>query len=359
MHTNRREVSWLIIIMICAKIFFTDIMIFVHSSGTAAHLQALWCIIIEWILFIVTYHFFKKCRGRDIFECISISFGKTGLTFLGFIIFLLEISNLGTILKIYSETLSSLTLTTSPIWYISGFIILCMIFSVYSHPRGLLGICSGLGIFIIALFLAIVMLDFSHYDVTNLFPVSGNGAYSIFTGIKGVTIFNDLFFIYYLSGTSDDKYSVKKSGITILSVTSVITIISVLSYTFAVPYPISTRFYMPIFQISSDITTDVVIQRAEALFLVMWILTIFIYMGAHFYFLTVTYQKAFGASDSKAIAPVSIVIIIGISSLWQNINGASPVLSTIKDISAITYNAILLFTFIICALKRKREDKIE
>lgn len=356
LHTDRREASWLLILMICAKVFFTDIMIFIHTSGTAAYLQAIWCIVIEWVLFFVIYRLFKLCKGNDIFECTKLSFGKSGLIIFGLLLFTLQILNLGTILKMYSETLSSLTLTTAPIWFLTGFIVLCMVFSAYSNSRGLMGVCTAFGIFILILFFMILFLDMSHYDVTNIFPVLGNGWEDIFMGIKGVSLFNDIFFIYYLSEGFKDKASVKKVGIATLSVTSFITLISTLCYTFAVPYPLSKKFYMPIFQISSDITADVVIQRAEALFLVMWILSIFIYMSAHFYFLTVTYQKSFSSSDRKGIVPISILIIILISSIYQNINQASPVLSIIKDITTISFVIIPLMSFGVGAIKKKRED---
>lgn len=331
-------------------------MIFVHNSGTAAHLQALWCIVIEWVLFFIIYGLFKKCRGRDIFECVKNSFGKTGLIICGALLFILQIINLGTVLKIYSETLSSLTLTTSPIWFLTGVIIICMVFSAYSNPSGLLGVCTAFGIFIIALFILILSLDVFHYDPTNIFPILGNGWGDILMGIKGVSLFNDIFFIYYLSGNFSDKNSVKKVGVTVLSVTSFITFVSTLCYTLAVPYPLSKNFYMPIFQISSDITADVVIQRAEALFLIMWILSIFVYMSAHFYFLTVTFKKSFLSSDRRGIVPISIVIIALIGSMYQNINQASPVLSVIKDISSTAFFLIPLISFGIGAVKKKRED---
>lgn len=356
LHTDRREASWILILMICAKVFFSDIMIFVHTSGTAAHFQAIWCIAIEWVMFFLIYRLFKKAGGRDIFESIRISFGKTGLIICGLLLFTLQILNLGTILKIYSETMSSLTLTTAPIWFLAGFIVFCMVFCAYSKPRGLMGVCSAFGIFILILFFMILFLDLSHYDVTNIFPILGNGWENVFMGIKGVSLFNDIFFVYYLSEGFSDKDSVKKVGIATLSVTSFITLISTLCYTFAVPYPLSKKFYMPIFQISSDITADVVIQRAEALFIVMWILSIFIYMSAHFYFLTVTYQKTFSSSDRKAIVPISILIIVLISSLYQNINQASPVLSIIKDITAVSFVIIPVFSFGVDAIKKKRED---
>lgn len=357
MHTDRREVSWLLIIMICAGIFFTDIMIFVHTAGTAAHLQALWCIVLEWCLFFIIYFLFSGSGECDIFEAISSSFGRWGLIICGSVLFFLQIINLGAVLKIYSETLSSLTLTTSPIWFLSGFIIVCMIFCAYSHIRGLFGVCTSFGIFILALFSLILILDLPHYDVTNIFPILGNGADEILMGVKGISVFNDMFFIYYLSSGFKEKNSVKKAGITVLSVTSLATLISTLCYTFAVPYPLSKKFYMPIFQISSDITADVVIQRAEALFLVMWILSIFIYMSAHFYFLTETYRNSFLSSDRKGIIPISIVIIISLSSLWQNINQASPVLSAIKSISAWVFPALLILAFGAGYIREKRENK--
>lgn len=356
LHTHSKEASWLLIIMICAKVVFTDIMIFVRASGTAAHLQALWCILIQWIIFLVSYFFFKKCKSEDIFGCIRRASGKAGLMIWGIVVYTLEIINLASILKIYSETLSSLTLTTSPIWYLSGFIIICMLFAVYSSPRGLFGVCTGFGVVILSLFGLIALLDIPHYDMTNIFPVLGNGPKSIFAGISGVTIFNDLFFLYYLSGNLRDKKSVKKVGIKVLSVTSFITFISTLLYTFAVPYPLSERFYMPVFQISSDITYDVVIQRAEALFLIMWILTIFIYMSAHLYFALITFKNTFNSSNQKAIVPISLSIIISLGSLWQNINQASPVSNLVKILSATIYWTVAIISFVICSIKDKKED---
>ena len=357
LRTDRREASWLLIIMICAKVFFTDIMIFVHTSGTAAFVQVLWCIIIEWILFFVIYYLFSKCKGKDIFEAISLSFGKTGLVIWGAVVFFIQILNLGAILKIYSETLSSLTLTTAPIWFLSGFIIICMLFAGYSDTQGLFGVCTSFGVFILSLFFLILFLDLSHYDVTNVFPALGNGWKNIIMGINGISVFNDLFFLYYISSGFKDKKSVKKTGATVLAVTSFVTLAATLCYTFAVPYPLSKKFYMPVFQISSDITADVVIQRAEALFLVMWILSIFIYMSAHFYFLTLTYQKTLLSSDRKGIIPISIAIIISTSSLWQNINQASPVLSVIKEVSSVVFLSLLILSFGIGCIRQKREDK--
>lgn len=357
MRLSLRETSWLLIIMICAKVFFTDVTIFIHNSATGAHLQVIWCSVIEIALFILVWKLFKNLNETNLFDCTKKALGKTGLVFTGIVLFTLQSLNISSMLNMYSETMSSLTLPSSPVWVTTLFIILSMVVCVIFKPRGFIGIASAFGIVIAVLFFAIILLDVNHYDYTNIFPITGTGFKDILKGISGISVFSEILFLFYISDNLKDKSTVWRTGIIVLSVSALITYITTLAYTFAIPYPVSLKFYMPLFQISSDITTDVVIQRAEALFLIMWIISTFVYMGASFYFLTKTFEGFFMSSDNRAIAPISLVLIIIISGLFQNINSASKFLSTLKNINSVFVYILLITVFGICAIKKRRERK--
>ncbi len=325
MKIGTKEAAWVMVVLLVSKILFSDVNRFVYESGTAGYLQVLLCTGVALLLFWGVSALYKKSGAKgDLFDLAKSSMGKVGLIISGTILFAFELLNVAMQLKIFSNTISTITLTNSPIYFILIFITVVMVAAGYAGIEGISRFCS-IGGFIMAVFLGILLLfDIPHCDGSNLFPILGNGALAILKGTRSIAVFNEIIFLFLLIPYLKPDISIQKIGFTSLIIAGVIFSLCTFFYILTVPYPVALNFYMPLLQISSAVNIDFLFERAESIYLLLWIITCFLYMGITFFFLLITFAKTFSLRNYKALIPAFMAILIVISGFWSNINQLRP-----------------------------------
>lgn len=354
MKINSNEAIRLFVILIISKIFFWDITKLVYRSGTAAWMNAVISTVLALAAFCLVYFAYKKTNYDDVFDTVKYVSGKTGLVIFGVLFAVIQIINFVIVLKAYCNTITTITLTSSSRSFVLAFIVATIIASGYMGIKSVTKLASA-SFFVIILFLvAMIVFDIPNFDLKNVLPIFGNGIYGIAQSYKSTSFFNEIIFLFFLVPFLKDKKSVGKIGFLSILFSGIIISVITLVFTLIVPYPANTQYYLPVFEITSTVDFFVIFQRAESIFLLLWIFTCFLYMGAAFCFILQTLKKTFSLSDEKAVIPAVLMIIITLMPLYDNINAIDPVHDVISYVFLITLFAVMTVFFAISAYRRKR-----
>lgn len=354
MKVNEKEAVRLMVVLIISKVFLWDINRFVYSSGTAAWINAVLSTVIAVLAFLILSWVYKKTDYDDVFSCIKSAYGKTGLYIFGTALFIMQLVNLIVVLRIYSNTISTITLTSAPSFFVLIFILATLIASGYFGIESIIKISSVSCIVIVLFIVVLFLFDIPHYELTNIFPILGNGVSGFLNCYKNVGFYNEILFLFFIIPLLKDRKRFKNTGLKSIIYSGIIVILTTLVFTLTAPYPVNTQFYLPMLEISSAVNINVIFQRAESVFLILWIFTCFIYLGSAFCFVLYTFEKTFQISDSKAIIPAVLFIVVTLLAPFENINEANPIYGFMFYAFAITVFCVMTITFAISAFRRKR-----
>lgn len=332
MKIASKDATRLITILIVSKILFSDINIFVKGSGSASYLEALFCSLVSIAIFLVISSFFRKTKCDNLFEAIEFSFGKLTKRIAGIAFLVLILCYTSLVLKLYTDAILTIAYPTSPAFYIMLFIIITMLFSAYAGIGTITKFCSLSSVIMLFLLAVLYILAVKNADISNIFPVLGNGLLSILSGAKNIFMFNEILYLFFISSFLENKNDAVKIGMKSLIYSSVIIVLSTLIYTLCIPYPVSKMFNMPILQLASSTDLSFFLQRCEGIFFLLWIFSSFLYLGSNFYFSLYAFKQTFDSSDIKALIPSFIVIIFSATWFFKT--------------SAIIEKFYLIFTFI-------------
>ncbi len=350
------EAVRLFIILIISKIFFWDITKLVVLSSTAAWIH----ILLSTLIALVLFYIIKKSSGKtevyDIFDTTEYAFSKVGLILFGIFLSVIQIMNFVIVLKAYCTTITTVTLTNSSNFFVLVFILSTLVASGYLGIKSVTKL-SSVSFFVIILFLALlIVFDIPNFEYDNIFPIFGSGIDGFLQSYKNVGFFNELIFLFFLIPVLKNKNDVWKIGTKSIIISSVIITSLTLVFTLIIPYPVNTRYYLPVFEITSSVNFFVIFQRAEAIYLLLWIFTCFLYTGATFCFLLYTIKRTFSLSDSKALIPALLMIVVTLLALFENINAMDKVHDILNYIFSIVLFGVITLIYGAGAFKRRKKE---
>lgn len=300
-----KEATWLFAILLVSKIFFADISRYVNHSGTAAYIQTAWCALLALALFLIAS---RLAGDNDIFQASYIAFGNIGMKAVGLLLTLLLLIDAGVMLRVYADIISSIALPEASDFFIIALLITAASFAAFAGVNTLTAFSYIAGIVLFSFLGVILILNIPNYDPANIYPVLGNGADKIFSGIGGLSVYADIFLIFLLASHFNKHTSIYKTGTKAIVIAGVAVSLTTLMYILTVPYPAASHFSLPVLEIAFDVNLDVIFQRAEGLFFFLWIFSGFIMIGAYICFSILSFEKTFNLADRRAVIGVFLLI---------------------------------------------------
>lgn len=309
MHIGEREAKWLMIVLFLSKLLFMGVRQYVAGGGTAAWLQAAWCGAAALAVFAVLSRLYRKFEGRGLFDLTEYAFGAPGLKLIGTGLFLLITVDTAMLLRMYADTIASITLSTSPAFYIMLFLLAAIIVSALAGVEAVAKYSYVAGICIVALLAILFAMDMPNLHTENILPILGNGPKALLTGIGGADIYADTLFLFFLTPYLSKDGAYRRAGYKAIAIGAAVIVLTTLVYTLNVPYPASAEFTLPVLEISSAVNVDVIFQRAESIFLVLWIFSGFLSLGALFCFALFACKETFHLQNHRAVIGALVVIV--------------------------------------------------
>ena len=352
MKVTSKDLSRLLTIMIVSKILFSDINIFVKNSGSAAYMEAILCAVSGVVIFLAISFFYKKIGCPDIFSSVEFSFGSLAKSIIGTLSTVYNALSL----KLYSDAIITIAYPNSHAFYVMAFIVVTMLVTAYNGIDTVTKFCSVCLVSMLSLLVILYALTLKNADVSNLFPIFGDGAKSIIFGAKNVYMYNEILFLFFLSSYLEKKEDAAKVGIKAILISSAVIIASTFIYNLCVPYPVSKMFNMPLLQLASSTEMDMFFQRTEGIFFLLWIYSSFLYLGTSFYFTLYSFKKTYNSTDFKALIPSLIVIIVIITSFFKSTDEVSRFYVTATWVFSVFAFAVPFISFVTEYFKRRKKN---
>ncbi len=329
----------------------------ISATGSAAWLNTLYVSIIALLLAWFISFLFKKFQGMDILDVSEFLGGNVLKNIVGILyIFLLVLVSIF-VLKNFTETLKAIYFRTSPLIFILLFFIVSTTIAnhfsskVLAKANLILMVLSFLGIALI------LIASFKNFSVDQFFPVLGYGFKETFiTGISSLFSFSAIGYIFLLGPLLDKPKNLKKisllsilaSGIYLFSTVTCI----LLSFSFSFKSGESISLYL----LTRTIEFGRFIQRIDAIFIFMWIVSAILYICIAIHFSIYLFKKLTKISDSSCLNYTMNLFILAVLLVPVGIASFNYVVGTLFKI--LTFAVLFIGSTLILVLANLKHKLI-
>lgn len=289
----------------------------------------------------------EKFPSLDILDISQFLGGKwlkilVGILFLLYFIFTVSIS-----LRSFSEELKIIFFPRTDVPII---MMLFLIAIVIVNKLGFSAIARS-NLFIMPMILFTIIFVFfaniENFTFQGMLPIIGKGANAtLFAGLSNLFAFSGISYLYFIPPYLKDEKAQKKIAITSISASGICLLISVATLVFLSPPNIISDEVFPLYLASRYIEFGRFLQRLDAVFLFIWIVSLTAYLSISLFFATSIFQKMFNLQYTKWYVSLFAIIAFAISLLpsdmYQTVFLENTVLQYIILILVFAISIVLL-----------------
>ncbi len=291
----------------------------ISSSSSAAIINVLFIsIVVLGIVFLIC-KLLEKFPNLDILDIANFLGGKVlksiiGILFLGYFIF-----TVSTILRSFSE---GLKIVFFPRTSVATIMILLLLAIVITNKLGFQAIVRS-NLFMMPIFLFTILFIFfaniQNFTVQRMLPLLGEGIYTtFFAGLSNLFAFSGIIYLYLIPPYLKDAKSQKSISFVSIGASAVCLLVSVATLLFISPNSIISEEIFPLYLASRNIEFGRFFQRLDAVFLLIWIISITAYLSISFSFATRVFQKLLNFEHAKWYTALFTLFIFAIAILPEN-----------------------------------------
>ena len=358
------EALCVLLIVALSHIILTFPKTILETQGTGSLLNIIYLTIVGFVFLTIFIKLYKNFCGKDILDISDFLGGKvfkfiTGIILIGYLLFIASL-----LVRNTSESFRTMYLQNTPIPYL---IFALLVGASYVNKLGSSAtIKTNLivvpGILIVLLF--IFMASISNFSFGRLFPLLGYGPKNVFVnGFSNLYLFGGTVFFLFIMPILKKPEQFSKIAYSATAIYSITIFLTILALLLMFPLSISSGSNVPIYMQIREITLGNFIQRTDALFVIIWFITLLSYLSIIMNFITIIFKKI---TNIKATFPISncfLAILFGISLLYSNL---IQVRTFQSKYYRILFLIVLSSTFIILILanlkykfKNERNSKFE
>ncbi len=355
------EAITLLMNMISTKIVLNFQRKVAEDAGTAGWILTIYISILALLGFMVIEKLYTEFEGKDLLDIGEYIGGTVGRVMIGSIIFIFLVYIVTVVLREFSENLKIVTLTVSPISFVSLFFLAGMIVGAYLGLEALVRLHAIAIPVLTVTFLFISFAISQYFDISRIMPIFGTGLRNIFvSGFTKVSIFAELLILFLIVPYIRTHKNFKTVGYTSLFIAGFSLTMSSLIFLLVFPYPAAIEGFLPMYQLSRLINYGRFFQRVESVFVFTWGIVALLYLSAGFYFIVFTFKKTFNLTYYQPLIIPFAILIYTMSFLPPNLD------STVILETKYFRNTAWLVTFVMPIVilliaktikKRKKEVK--
>lgn len=303
-----KEIICILANQITVKVFVGQARLFSSWAANAAWMVYLIGFLCQIGIFFLTAYLYKKDYDQDPVSLAGSEFGRAGEILVGVLFLLYVLFSFSALTRLYVEALKAAIFQYSPVWYILLFFLISIGFITYLG----LNTASALHVILFPIIIIVMLLNcifsFSRVELTNLFPIFGNGIGDIVSRIpEAMGASTEILILYFfLPMSSRDKFP-KKVGFLALLIGGLATFFSLMTYVLTVVYPASTQYFLSMYQISRLSLVGKILNRAEDLFEIFWMTSVILALSIKLWLIVHILKKIFKIDNEKPLIwPVCI-----------------------------------------------------
>ena len=289
----------------------------IASTSSGSIVNVIFISIVALLIVFIISKLLERFPSLDILDISEFLGGKwlkniTGILFLAYFLFTVSI-----ILRSFCEGLKIIFFPRSTVAII---IILFLLTIVITNKLGFNAIIRS-NLFMMPIFLfTIFFIFFANIgNFTRCLPLLGNGIYTtLFSGLSNLFAFSGICYLYFIPPYLKDIKSQKRVGFISIGLSAICLLISVATLLFIAPRVITTEEVFPLYLASRNIQFGRFFQRLDAVFLLIWIISLTAYLSISFFFATKVFQKMLNFKYTKWYTALFTLFIFTVSILPEN-----------------------------------------
>lgn len=307
-----------------------------QSSGSL--LNVIYITALAFAVIFIGQKLYRHFSGQDILDIADFLGGKVLRFLLGFsfIVYLLFVTSL--LVRNTSESFKTMYLQNTPIPYLMFALLLG---ASYVNQLGSKAVIRTNFIIlpgIVAVLVSIFILSGSQFVPERAFPILGYGLKNIFVdGTMNLYAFGGLTYLFFLMPLVRDNKQFFKIAYSAAIISGVFIFLTILALLLMFPLSISTGSNVPLYLQTREINIGSFVQRADAFFVIIWLVTILSYLSIMMTFITSIFKKITNIENKRAINHCFLAILLGLSLAYANI------IQVRQFQSAVYRNAFMIF----------------
>ena len=209
------------------------------------------------------------------------------------------------------------------------------------------------GLILIALFIS------PNYVVERLFPILGYGAKTTFiTGATNIFSFSGLSYLLFLKPCLKNEADLKKISVISVIISGIYLLISIICLLLSFSFILESNENLSIYLLSRVTRYGIFIDNANAIYILLWILSVFSYISISLFFIIYISRKLTNLKYTNPINYCFGSIILGLSLILQNYAQYQTIFSIIiKNVILIYVFGINILILILSNIKLKINNK--
>ncbi|MDO4618691.1 MAG: GerAB/ArcD/ProY family transporter [Clostridia bacterium] len=350
---KNRDLTALLINIMLVKILFTYPRYIIERCENGGFISVLIYGAAAFILYYVTSILYQKTGRHSIIEQAEILGGRVLKGIVGILVVAVLIVNVAPMIRAFPEAVKTVLLKNTSMLVIIFILSVGVALGTYF---GISSLCRFSSLFVPVagtVIFGLLLLLCPYFNINNIFPINFK-AITLY-GSPALSIFADIFVINLLLPQIKDTKTAKKSGFIAIIAVTVIAALIVLAYSLVYPYPASSQFIVPVYQLARLVKIGTYFERLEAAFEFVWTIAIFIYSSAYLYLICKVIKDSFNLKSYKPLIIPSLLVLMRFVFFEENYTMAqrSNFVST-----SILYIPLYILPFIIgiLTLRRHKND---
>lgn len=350
------EAIALIVIVMINQVLMGASKNIIMDTASSSWLHTIFISIIAVLLAFIICKLFSKFSNLNIIDISEYLAGPIlkFLVCLGLIVFFVLSSAL--IINHMCNNLSIIALSNTNILFI---ILLFVIATVIVAKKDISAISRTNFIILFLVLISNIILFIvisSDIQITRLFPIFGYGIKETFlTNNTNLYAFSGLIYLFLIVPLIDDTSKYKRIGIVSVIISSLYLFFTVISLLLTFPFSSITENMLSMYLLSRAMSLGSFLERVDAIYLFLWILSSFSYLSIIFYFLTATFQTMVKTKVRTGIIYSFATLIIGIVLLMKDVTDLKFTQNIVFPYYTIGLFFMLFIILVISYFKNKRK----
>ena len=289
------------------------------EAGSSVLLNIAYISVIAFVFCLVIYKLLSKFPGSDIIDISKFLGGKLFQRIAGFgtIAYILFTSSV--LLRIFGNCLKIVYYPMTDLVFIISIFVIAI--PIACNLKGNSVFKANLAIVPIVMFSVVFLFiaNSKYFHLENIYPIFGNGLNETFgIGITNLFAFGGIAAIYFLPPMLKNKKQLKKVAIVSVIISAVYFLLTIATILFMFSPTAFTNELMPLYSAVRYIEFGTFFERQDSIFLLIWILSFFCYLGIVFNFCTNIFKKVTNLKSGRLVSYLFALLALGCSLLPKN-----------------------------------------
>lgn len=208
-------------------------------------------------------------------------------------------------------------------------------------------------------FIVLFVLSSDNFVFERVFPILGYGVKNTFlTGSANIFCFGNMFFLLLIMPLLKDYNQFQKLSYTSVVLSGFFILITILGILLVFPLNVASTSNLPLYMQTRTLTFGKLLQRLDALFILIWDLNILSYLSIIIGFTVSIFKKISNVQTGKTISYTFVAILLGASLTYQNIIETRELDSIwYKNLTLILVFGIGFLILFLANIKKKIQEK--